>query len=81
VRPDGAFDIAPVQPGSYMASAWGSDSGFAQAHVDVGSADIDNLVLTLQPMGSVVGTVRYELSHSAPGSGGVERRNRISGSS
>ncbi len=57
VQPDGTFDIAPVQPGSYMASGWVSDSGMAEARVEVGSADIDNLVLTLQPLGNVMGTV------------------------
>jgi len=58
-----------LQPGSYLASAWTSDSRVGQARVEVGSADIDNLVLPLQPMASVVGTVRYELSHTAQASG------------
>ena len=69
VQPDGTFDIAPAQPGSYMASGFASDLGVAEVRVEVGSADIDNLVLTLQPLGNVVGTVRYELSHTAPGPG------------
>lgn len=69
---DGTFDIAPVQPGSYIATAMNPvqsvDSPAAQARVEVGSADIDNVVLTLQTPGSVAGTVRYELSHAAAGS-------------
>jgi hypothetical protein len=69
VQPDGTFDIAPVRPGSYMASGWVSDLGMAEARVEVGSTDIDNLVLTLQPLSNVVGTVRYEITHTASGSG------------
>jgi hypothetical protein len=52
-----------------VASASGIDSSVAQARVEVGSADVDSLVLTTQAPGSVAGTIRYELSGAGAGSG------------
>jgi hypothetical protein len=72
ILPDGTFDLVGVAPGSYTVRAnfpsppgpvgrGGQDTAVAQ--VEVREADINGLVLAVQPPGSVTGTVRFELSN------------------
>ena len=73
---DGNFDIAGVRPGSYRAEALlpapaGGEMLFAEARVEVGATDVDNVVLTLRPLASVSGTVRVETSHPRAEAAGI----------
>jgi hypothetical protein len=72
VAPDGSFDITNVTPGSYIARTQAqiqpgpggpNNSLFAEQEVQVGNSDVNNLHLTLQPPGSVSGTVHVVLSN------------------
>jgi hypothetical protein len=70
VQDDGSFDIRTVLPGSYVATLNlqpnpGQPPTIMQTPVEVGSADVDNVSLTLQPAGSLSGTVSYQLSNPA----------------
>ncbi len=71
VQSDGSFDIATVPPGSYTAMVnWqtnppGPQPLTAQAPVEVGSSDVDNVSIAFQPGGSLSGTVHYQFSNSA----------------
>ncbi len=64
VRPDGTFEISGVQPGSYMlmANRMTRDRGRAVAfqNVQVGSRDLDNVVLRMTTPAQVTGVVRSE---------------------
>ncbi len=71
MTPDGTFDIAAVPPGSYMARVTlpGNQANgpipTALAAVEVGDADVNGVALTLQPPGSLSGSVRFEFSNPA----------------
>ena len=64
VRPDGTFQVARVQPGSYYliaASRGGPGAGqVGWATVDVGSSDVVNIVVTMVDPVAVSGTVKVE---------------------
>ena len=64
VRPDGTFQVARVQPGSYYliaASMGGPGAGqVGRATVDVGSSDVVNIVVTMVDPVAVSGTVKVE---------------------
>lgn len=71
LQPEGAFEIRGVTPGSYtLAAHWYVDGKrYAASHpVDVGSANIDDVNLTLAPGIEIEGRVRLE--------GGEELRAR-----
>ncbi len=60
---NGTFDIADVAPGSYrltMFSFFKGPKSFGSQIVTVGEADIDGVVLTIIPPGSLHGRVRLE---------------------
>jgi Carboxypeptidase regulatory-like domain len=63
---NGSFDIPQVTSGSYLLYAIQNDL-VAQAFVEVGNSDIDNIVLTLQPGITITGKV-------VPAVAGVEVR-------
>jgi hypothetical protein len=68
--PDGTFDITGVISGSYVARVQvqnqsGPPGLFAGQEVSVGSSDVNNLHLALQPLGSVTGTVHVVLTNPA----------------
>ncbi len=65
VRPDGKFDIAGVQPGSYVLGGNFSDSGkrwYAGVPVNVGQADVDVLAVQMQEGFSLTAVVRVDSS-------------------
>ncbi len=74
---DGTFDISSVRPGSYLLTAQRRQVGnqpetaqqirldVAQMDLEVGSSDVNGITLTLQPPGSVSGTVHYQLTPSS----------------
>ena len=68
---DGSFDISTVPPGSYMAILNLQSNPprpqpiTAQAPVEVGSSDVDNVTLTFQPGGSFSGIVHYQFSNAS----------------
>jgi protocatechuate 3,4-dioxygenase beta subunit len=61
--PDGSFDIAGVAPGAYylnMFSMAGRIRNYARQEIDVGTGDVDGVVLTVTPPGSIKGVARLE---------------------
>lgn len=63
IRPDGSFDMAGVAPGAYYLNAFsmsGQIRNRARQEVDVGTGDLDGVVLTLTPPGSIKGVARLE---------------------
>ena len=59
--PDGRFEIGGITPGSYLAACDNWDGGkrmSARVPVEVGSSDVEGIVLALQPGFSVAGAVR-----------------------
>jgi hypothetical protein len=59
----GTFELRGVTPGSYIISAMWSDSGrmfAARENLDVGSVDVDGVVLSLAPSTEITGRVRME---------------------
>jgi protocatechuate 3,4-dioxygenase beta subunit len=66
-QPDGRFEIRGVAPGSYIAHAQIRNSNqqmIGMQTVQVGSAHVDNVVLTLSPSFDIPGTVRVAESHA-----------------
>jgi hypothetical protein len=69
LTPDGKFDLAGVTPGSYVlvTDYWENGGRLtARVPVEVGSADVEGVVLQLQPGLSVSGTVRFESNSGRP---------------
>lgn len=67
-QPDGSFDIAGVAPGSYylnLFSMGGPIRSSARQSIDVGAGDVDGVVLTATPPGSLRGVARLEGTPSA----------------
>ncbi len=68
---DGSFDIPTVPPGSYIAVVNSQTTPptpqplTAQAPVEVGSSDVDNVSIAFQPGGSLSGSVHYQFSNTA----------------
>lgn len=63
LHPDGSFDISGVAPGAYYLSMFnmsGQIRGMARQAVDVGAGDVDGVVLTITPPGSLRGVARLE---------------------
>ena len=75
VMPDGTFDIAGIQPGSYMLRTNFPSNGpqqngpSAQLQIEIGDSDVDNVVLAVQSPGSISGNVRFALSPTAAQTG------------
>ncbi len=70
IRPDGSFDIAGVAPGAYYLNMFvmsGQIRTAARQAVDVGSGDVDGVVLTITSPGSIRGVARLE--GTPPGNG------------
>jgi hypothetical protein len=70
VRPDGSFDLAGVAPGAYylnMFAMAGQIRSMARQAVDVGAGDVDGVVLTVIPAGSLRGVARLEGNPPANG--------------
>lgn len=69
IAPDGSFDITSVSPGSYVARAAiqtqpGPNNVLsADQEIQVGNSDVSNVHLSLQPNGSVAGTVHVVLTN------------------
>jgi hypothetical protein len=62
-RPDGSFEITGVAPGAYylnLFSMAGQIRSTARQAVDVGAGDVDGVVLTVTPPGSLKGNARLE---------------------
>jgi protocatechuate 3,4-dioxygenase beta subunit len=60
---EGAFEVRGVPPGSYLLTAMGNDMGrmfAAREFVEVGSADVDGLQLTMSPAVEITGHVKLE---------------------
>ncbi len=75
ISPDGTFEIRNVQPGSYVLRAMWRQQGpgvqpSAQTEIEVGSNDVDNIVMSFQPPGSLDGIVRYQLTQNGTATGG-----------
>ncbi len=71
LRPDGSFDLAGVAPGAYylnMFAMAGQIRSMARQAVDVGAGDVDGVVLTVIPPGSLRGVARLEGNPPANGS-------------
>jgi len=69
IDPAGRFDIRGVPPGSYVLVVDYFDQGhrlMARVPVDVGSADVDGLVVRIEPGITVTGKVRVESASGAP---------------
>jgi len=67
-RPDGQFEIRGVTPGSYVLTVnvmEENERGWARMPVEVGEANIDNIVLTIQSSFQVAGRLRIEGDASA----------------
>jgi Carboxypeptidase regulatory-like domain/PDZ domain len=64
---DGGFDLHPVAAGSITIVAEADDGSRGELAVEVGQADVDGLVVTLQPRASVQGRVTD--AHGAPAHG------------
>lgn len=63
VSKDQSFDIPGVAPGSYTLSVMvmsGKVQGLAQQPVDVGAGDVNDVVLTVVPPGSLRGNIRVD---------------------
>jgi len=63
LQPDGNFDISGVAPGAYylsMFSMSGQIRSTARQAVDVGAGDVDGVVLTVTPPGSIRGLARLD---------------------
>ncbi|MEP6715998.1 MAG: carboxypeptidase-like regulatory domain-containing protein [Terriglobia bacterium] len=63
IRPDGTFTISGVTSGPYTITAdfWeGGRRLMARVPLDVGTADLENVSVALEPGFAVTGTVRYE---------------------
>lgn len=61
VRPDSTFDIPGVRPGSWIVFADYFDSGkrlTARTPVEVMSADVDGIIVSVEALGSIRGIVR-----------------------
>jgi hypothetical protein len=70
LRPDGSFDLAGVAPGAYYLSMFnmsGQIRTVARQAVDVGAGDVDGVVLTITPPGSIRGVARLEGTPPAGG--------------
>jgi len=72
VQRDGTFDIPAVQPGSYIVRVnqpvtgpGPANNNFAQASVEVGNSDVDNVLLAFKDGGTLSGAVRFELTNPA----------------
>ena len=68
VSKDHSFDIAGVAPGSYNVNVFvmsGQVRSAARQQVDVGAADVNDVLLTVSPPGTITGHVRIE--GTAPG--------------
>jgi hypothetical protein len=63
----GAFDLHPVAQGSITLVAEADDGSRGELAVEVGQADVEGLVIELQPRASIRG--RVVDAHGAPGSG------------
>lgn len=64
---DGAFVLHPVAEGAITVVAEGDDGSHGELAVDVGTADVDGLVISLQPRAAVAG--RVVDAHGGPGAG------------
>ncbi len=66
--PDGSFDISGVPPGAWQLEALaaspqpGGEPLFAEARINVGAVDVEDVHLALAPFGSLSGSVRFESS-------------------
>ncbi len=63
MQPDGRFEILGVTPGSYLLSTDYWDSGrhlMGRLAINVGGADIEGVVVRLEPGFAITGTVRVE---------------------
>ncbi len=63
MQPDGTFEMLGVTPGFYLLSTDYRDSGkhlMGRLPINVGGADIDGVVVRLEPGFSITGTVRME---------------------
>jgi len=63
ILPDGRFDVRGVTPGSYVLATdyWEAGNRLtARVPVDVGSSDVEGVVVQLEPGISLTGTVRVE---------------------
>ena len=68
VAQDGRFEIRGVTPGSYMLSTDYWESGkrlIARVPLEVGGADVEGVVVKLEPGFSITGTVRTESTRAA----------------
>lgn len=62
-KPDGSFTIADVLPGAYVLIAYSYEDGRAyqaRQNIDVGSADLEGVVITIAPPVAVSGRVVWE---------------------
>lgn len=60
---DGSFELTGVQPGSFVVAAVtmeGMLQVLARQSVDIANRNVDGVVLTLQPLGELRGTVKVE---------------------
>lgn len=70
---DGSFELHGVPPGSWLIEATtpserpGAIRSSVRVPIEIGNSDVNGVTLSVQPPGSVSGTVRFELSHSAAG--------------
>jgi hypothetical protein len=77
VKRDGNFEAVSVLPGSYIVSAvvgaaqTGGTILYGEENVQIGASDVDGLRLTLEPAGSITGTVRFQLSNPASAQSGA----------
>ena len=65
---DGAFELTDVQPGSYTLAATSMEGMMqilARQPLEVGSRNVDDVVLTLQPLGELRGSVKVEGQQNA----------------
>jgi protocatechuate 3,4-dioxygenase beta subunit len=72
MKRDHTFDIAGVAPGSYsltLSVFGGAFRSFARQTVEVGSSDLNGVVLTVAPSGTIRGQVRVE---GTPASGSAQ---------
>jgi hypothetical protein len=70
LHPDGSFDVGGVAPGAYWVSMFsmsGQIRSIARQAVDVGAGDVDGVVLTVIPPGSLRGIARLEGTPPATG--------------
>src|SRR4029077_9085859 len=63
IRPDGAFDIAGVAPGSYLLHTQDST---AVMPIEVGDGDVDNVTLTQSPGVALKGHLTFARGLASP---------------